>query len=195
METCRDGYKLAFLLTGPHSLGKSVEWKHGSKKRSRKSVSQGVPTRWGNQLNGNQAVREWHLRYAAVHFYEKRLYLAAWCEEDQPSDLPELAHNACFRFDRIIEVSPIEAEWRNAGLATATVHLALYSTLIKAYEKREEDTVQMDGDRLLVERLITNSFWFVRSILPYGEECEILAPESVRTQMSERFKKAANLYA
>ncbi len=38
---------------GPHSLGKSVEWKQWSTGISVRISSHFVPTRWGNQLNGN----------------------------------------------------------------------------------------------------------------------------------------------
>ena len=41
-----------YLRPGPHSLGKSVEWKHDCPNLGGFLV-QPVPTRWGNQLNGN----------------------------------------------------------------------------------------------------------------------------------------------
>jgi len=39
-------------LLSPHSLGKSVEWKH-LRLTSQWFYGGEVPTRWGNQLNGN----------------------------------------------------------------------------------------------------------------------------------------------
>ena len=39
-------------ITGPHSLGQSVEWKLPYRLPIPDRMSQG-PTRWGNQLNGN----------------------------------------------------------------------------------------------------------------------------------------------
>ena len=36
----------------PHSLGQSVEWKHRNRSNDWTTVDMG-PTRWGNQLNGN----------------------------------------------------------------------------------------------------------------------------------------------
>ncbi len=37
----------------PHSLGKSVEWKHPRGPTVQRPSRRVVPTRWGNQLNGN----------------------------------------------------------------------------------------------------------------------------------------------
>ncbi len=37
----------------PHSLGKSVEWKPVDLVRQHRTHPGQVPTRWGNQLNGN----------------------------------------------------------------------------------------------------------------------------------------------
>jgi len=41
-----------YQLQCPHSLGKSVEWKPIAE-ANRRAVKSIVPTRWGNQLNGN----------------------------------------------------------------------------------------------------------------------------------------------
>ena len=48
-----DGNELfSFTIDGPHSLGKSIEWKLHPQ-LVRRSIDWCVPTRWGNQLNGN----------------------------------------------------------------------------------------------------------------------------------------------
>ncbi len=52
METHRGiAYDRLTYKPRPHSLGKSVEWKHDSANRLHDELP--VPTRWGNQLNGN----------------------------------------------------------------------------------------------------------------------------------------------
>ena len=40
------------MRVGPHSLGKPIEWKP-SRERMLPGTKEKVPTRWGNQLNGN----------------------------------------------------------------------------------------------------------------------------------------------
>ncbi len=45
-------------LERPHSLGKSVEWKREIAK-SQAFAGIDVPTRWGNQLNGNNSASAW----------------------------------------------------------------------------------------------------------------------------------------
>jgi len=42
---------MEFNRRGPHSLGKSVEWKRSRYREGCGRYS--VPTRWGNKLNGN----------------------------------------------------------------------------------------------------------------------------------------------
>ncbi len=44
------------VWSGPHSLGKSVEWKLKSDCPIAGPWEASVPTRWGNQLNGNTGV-------------------------------------------------------------------------------------------------------------------------------------------
>ena len=53
METTRRGFVNIFISErGPHSLGKSVEWKL-FERMTYEPCKVPVPTRWGNQLNGN----------------------------------------------------------------------------------------------------------------------------------------------
>ncbi len=40
-------------LDCPHSLGKPLEWKPEESDSANAKGEQGVPTRWGNHLNGN----------------------------------------------------------------------------------------------------------------------------------------------
>ena len=50
METSNQ-YSLYAAPSSPHSLGKSIEWKRKVLKQIVRLYF--VPTRWGNQLNGN----------------------------------------------------------------------------------------------------------------------------------------------
>ena len=52
METTKQEQSDLCNYTGPHSLGKLIEWKLGITPASK--TSSAVPTRWGNSLNGNR---------------------------------------------------------------------------------------------------------------------------------------------
>jgi len=141
-------------------------------------------------------LKEWHLHYAEIAFHEKRLYLDAWCEETQDGDLPDLQHNSCFRFDRIIEISSIEVPWREEGLDKTLVSLAFYGGLIRAYEKRSQDVrVELGDGVLFCDREITNGFYLVRAILAYGKDCEVIAPQALREKARSHFLAALERYA
>lgn len=140
------------------------------------------------------AGRLWYytVRYAKVCFREKRNYLECWCEETEGNqDLPELQHNWSLRLDRIVDASvvPIEGEWRKS-LDTVEVKFQLTGGLAHAYQQRDTDVavewVSASPQVLRVIRRISNTFWFVREILPYGKDCVVREPESVRAKMLEQ---------
>ncbi len=128
---------------------------------------------------------EYSVRYAEIAFHEKRFYVGAWCEEAlETPDYPELMHNRCFRFDRIQAILPISGEWRDLGLDSLLVQLHFYRGLIKAYEFRlgiDEREEIGDGVRKIWRRT-SNPFWLLREIRAYGEDCEVISPESARRQ-------------
>ncbi len=137
--------------------------------------------------------QEFTVRYGEVAFHDKRFYLDAWCEEilDLP-DYPELAHNRCFRLDRIKAIIPISGELHSAGLDSVEVQLHFCGGLARAYEFRQgiDEREEFDGDNLRrVWRRVSNPFWLLREVQAYGASCEVIAPASIRTQA----KKAAEL--
>jgi hypothetical protein len=130
--------------------------------------------------------QEFTVRYGEIAFHEKRFYLDAWCEEmPDLSEHPELTHNRCYRLDRIKAIVPISGEWRETRLETMEVQLHFYRGLVKAYEFRSgiDEREEFEGQALRrVWRRISNPFWFLREILPYGADCEVVAPASIRMQ-------------
>lgn len=122
------------------------------------------------------------VRVGTVVFRERRHYLQAWCDETAGGD-PLLKHNRCFRFDRIRSVSPCAKTWRGQ-LDSIDVDLRFSGGLAKAYEAKAEDihdTTQPDGLRC-VTRQATNLFWLCREVIGYGNGCEILGPDTVRSR-------------
>lgn len=142
---------------------------------------------------------EFTARYAEIHFYEKRYYLQIWCEEtadveSETPDLPELWHNRCLRFDRIQALRPISGKWRGR-LDTIKVYLHFRGWLRNAYEPKPDDVEnQVVGEIRQVVRKVANPFWLIREISRYWEDCEIVAPESLRQRMKEKLAKMNNLY-
>ncbi|NJR50854.1 MAG: WYL domain-containing protein [Leptolyngbyaceae cyanobacterium CSU_1_3] len=140
------------------------------------------------------------IRYAKVTPHEQRQYLDCWCEQtDGNQDIPELAHNWCLRLDRIPEaaITPIAGQW-NPSLDTVEVEMNVYRGLAFAYQAKPEDisnewrTNSSEVRRVL--RRVTSTFWFFREIFRYGDECQIMAPESVRSLIRHKVQALVELY-
>lgn len=138
------------------------------------------------------------VRYAEIAFEEKRFYLNIWCDETEDianTDFPELIHNRCLRLDRIKGVVPINGQWRHEGLDSLKVYLHFYKGLIKAYEPKPNDiSNEVIGEVRQVVRNVSNPFWLVREMLRYGDECEIVSPENVRSLLQQKILTLCQLY-
>ncbi len=140
------------------------------------------------------AERVWSftIRHARIAIHESRQYLDCWCEETEGNqDLPELAHNRCLRLDRITDaaVSPIPGTWR-PQLDSIAVELHLFQGLAFAYQsKTAHDQVNewlADPPQVRrVVRTISNSFWLIREVLRYGQDCEVVSPEVMRDRVKQ----------
>lgn len=140
------------------------------------------------------------IRFAKVVFREKRQYLECWCEETEGSDdLPELQHNRTLRLDRIPEaaISSAQGQWRS-GLDTLDAEMHILGGLAFAYQARTEDVVNewmtAQPDTRRVVRRISNTFWFFREILPYGEDCVIIGTESLRNRFITKLRLLCKQY-
>lgn len=139
--------------------------------------------------------------HAQIVTYEKRQYLECWCDETAGNqDLPELSHNWALRLDRIPEaaITPVAGRWR-PNLDQIEVEMHLSGGLAFAYEPKAQDIVNewlLDQRQIRkVVRLVSNSFWFLREILRYGEDCEVIAPEQVRQQVRQKLAAMIHLYS
>ncbi|MBD2128584.1 WYL domain-containing protein [Microcoleus sp. ZQ-A2] len=149
--------------------------------------------------NSQNQQLEFTVRYAEIPFYEKRFYLQVWCEEtadvenDIP-DLPELWHNRCLRFDRILSVLPISGEWRGQ-LDSIEVYLQFWGWMAKAYEPKNDDIEnEVIGNVRNVVRRVANPFWLVREVSRYWEDCVILSPDSLRDRLKQKLRSLCHLY-
>jgi predicted DNA-binding transcriptional regulator YafY len=149
--------------------------------------------------NSQNQQLEFTVRYAEIPFYEKRFYLQVWCEEtadvenDIP-DLPELWHNRCLRFDRILSVLPISGEWRGQ-LDSIEVYLQFRGWMAKAYEPKNDDIEnEVIGNVRNVVRRVANPFWLVREVSRYWEDCVILSPDSLRDRLKQKLRSLCHLY-
>lgn len=119
-----------------------------------------------------------------------REYLDCWCEEtDSSTDLPALAHNRTLRLDRITEaaISSVAGSWRK-DLDTIEVTLRLYGGLAIAYRTKQGRDLSVEWlseppHTRQVIRQVTSLFWFMRDILPYGGDCEVMEPAVMKTKM------------
>ena len=148
------------------------------------------------------AERLWNftVRHAKVTPHEKRQYLDCWCEEtEENQDIEGLTHNWCLRLDRIQEaaVMPAEGQWRSE-LAYVEVEMHLSGGLAFAYRTKPEDTVNdwlADKQRVRrVVRKVYSTFWFIREVMQYAENCVVVAPESVRDRIRQKLQLMCTQY-
>jgi len=148
--------------------------------------------------NSQHQVLEFTVRFAAFKLYEKRVYLQIWCNETEDSnDIAELKHYRCLRLDRIRIQSllAIDEPWRE-GFDSVEVQIHLHGWLIAAYESKPEDIeVEQREGYLWVKRRVINTFWFFRAIAKYYEDCEIVAPESVRQLHQQKIARLQQRYS
>ncbi|MEC4982865.1 MAG: WYL domain-containing protein [Oscillatoria sp. PMC 1068.18] len=136
--------------------------------------------------------------FAKIEPIEKRKYLVCCCEETEGNfDIPELCHNWTLRLDRIVEaaVIPLSQTWLE--LETIPVEFHLFGTLAFGYRGYKPGDIflsELEGNppHRRVIRDIYSTFWLIREILPYGADCEIVAPKSVRSRFIEQQLKALN---
>ena len=145
----------------------------------------------------------WHftIRHARIVPRDERQYLDCWCEETEGSqDVPELIHNRTLRLDRITDaaISAIKGPWHN-DLDTLNVEMHLYEGLAFAYRSKKSRDISVEWlpdkpQARQVIRQITSTFWFVREVLPYGGDCEVIGPESVREKIATQIQTLFDRY-
>lgn len=150
------------------------------------------------------AERIWQftIRYAAIVSHEDRQYLDCWCEEtEEAQGLAELQHNRSLRIDRITDaaISRVAEQWRTTGLATILVELHLFRGLAFAYRTKSAiDEVNEWHEHLpqvrRVVRRVSSPFWLIREVLRYGQDCEVVSPESVRELIKQELLKMCDRY-
>ena len=140
------------------------------------------------------------VRHAKVTPYEKRQYLDCWCEETENNqDVEGLRHNWCLRLDRIQDaaVTPIEGQWL-PSLPQIEVEMNLLRGLAFAYRAKPEDSENewlADQSRIRrVVRKVSNTFWFIREVMQYGEDCVIVSPDNVRDRIKQKLRLQCQQY-
>lgn len=148
------------------------------------------------------AERLWNftVRHAKITLHEKRQYLDCWCEETENNqDVEDLRHNWCLRLDRIQDaaVTPIEGQWL-PSLPQIEVEMNLLRGLAFAYRAKPEDSENdwlADQSRIRrVVRKVSNTFWFLREVMQYGEDCVIVSPESLRDRVKQKLRLQCQQY-
>lgn len=140
---------------------------------------------------------DYAVHYGEIAFEEKRFYLNIWCEETEDADAryPQLVHNRCLRFDRILSIVKMDGQWRSEGLDYLKVQLHFYRGMVKAYESKDNDLDnEVIGQVRQVVRRVTNPFWLLRDVRRYGGDCEIISPGSLRQQFQEELKDWCRRY-
>lgn len=139
---------------------------------------------------------------AELVIHEDRQYLDCWCEETEGNqDIAELRHNWCLRLDRIMNAQLIPLRfpaWR-PQLDTTLVELHLFDSLAHAYySKTNQDELsewlEDKPETCRVVRRISNSFWLIREVLSYGQNCEVIFPKEIRNRVKDHLIELWNRY-
>lgn len=150
--------------------------------------------------DAQEQVWQFTVVYARIQPIEKRQYLLCRCAESEGNqDLPELAHNRTLRLDRIQEaaIAPLSEPWL-PGPETIPVTFHLQGGLAFVYEQKPDDLeVDLEKDPPIrrVVRQVYNTFWFLREIAQYWEDCEIIAPEALRQRHQQKIAALRDLYS
>ena len=130
---------------------------------------------------------EFTARSAKIRLYDKRLYLEIWCDDAEPREIPELAHNRCLRLDKIVNLLPASANWRES-IDYLEVQLHFSKGLAHNYESKPDEDVanEMVGDVRHVVKRVSSIFWLFRDVLRYGEDCIIVSPDGVRDRFQQK---------
>jgi predicted DNA-binding transcriptional regulator YafY len=157
-----------------------------------------------NYRDASDRAFSWTVRYAEFVTHEKRSYLDFWADEQEDNqDIEPLSHNWCIRLDRIVSVDPVPSggEWRQ-GLDTVEVEFHLYKGLSYAYAKETQGlkkgdivSIRLDADTRRVVRRISNTFWFIREIARYVDDCQVIAPDSVRSLILDKAQRLVGRYS
>ncbi|MCD8488252.1 MAG: WYL domain-containing protein [Desertifilum sp.] len=148
-----------------------------------------------------EQIWHFHIYHAQIERHEDRQYLDCWCLETEGNfDLPELSHNRCLRLDRIPDaaIAPISGSWRET-LDSIAVEMHLFQGLAFAYRSKTGADIANDWLEDIpqvrrVVRKVSNTFWFFREVLRYGEDCEIVAPDSVRDRFKQKLLSLCDRY-
>ncbi|NEO26737.1 MAG: WYL domain-containing protein, partial [Kamptonema sp. SIO4C4] len=150
------------------------------------------------------AERQWTFTvlHGQIRLIENHQYLVCTCEETEGNqDIAELEHNWSLRLDRITEaaIAPLNTPWQPLDQIPVTFRLlrGLAFAYAKGEPKPDDLTVgAIEGDppSRVVERQIFSTFWFFREIRQYGADCEIIAPESVRSRFQQQLQQMCEQY-
>jgi len=142
------------------------------------------------------------VRYAKVVPHEEKQYLDCWCEETTGNyDLEVLRHNRSLRLERIseVKVSDIDGKWLH-DLDTIKVKMLLFGGLVDGYKPKNNSDIsnlksEVNGRKtIILLRAVSNTFWFFREVMRYGEDCVIVEPDSIREQFKQKLIALCDLY-
>ncbi|WP_199245406.1 YafY family protein [[Phormidium] sp. ETS-05] len=142
------------------------------------------------------------VRHAQINLHEGGQYLDCWCEETEGNlDLPELIHNWSLRLDRIVTagVAPIQRPWRS-HMDSLRVEMHLFDRLAFAYAARiksEDEFTEWlpdSGQVLRVVKKISNTYWFIREVMPQAQQCLVISPQNLRDRLQQQLVQICQLY-
>lgn len=140
----------------------------------------------------NDTIEVIYARYAEIIRHELRYHLEIWSTQIGTDD--NLPYNQCLQFDRIVNIKAAIAEWRSS-LDMLEVEFCLDGKLTDIYIPKPADILdERHGDKRVIRRLISNTSWFIREIILYGENCEIIYPQQIQDLLIDQLKSTLDRY-
>ncbi len=143
---------------------------------------------------------QYTILHARILTQDQQQYLVCRCLETEGNqELEPLRHNWTLRLDRINEaaVTSLPKPW-STGLDLMSAELHMRGPLAFTYDPKETDTsaefLDVHPPVKRVVRQIFSSFWLFREILPYGKDCIIIQPESLRQRFRHEIQQLCHSY-
>lgn len=172
----------------------------------RKNIENAINRRQPFQLTYQDAADRqfsFTILHGQLRLLENHQYLVCTCQETEGNeDIPELQNNWTFRLDRIQEavVNPVKLPWQ-PQIDQITVQFEVYGRLVFNYGKtgyKSDDLslgeIEGNPPQRTITRNVFSTFWFFRDIAPYWDNCQIIAPESVRTHFQAKLRSLYDKY-
>ena len=122
-----------------------------------------------------------------LSFNSEKLYIWGHC----------LEHNeySYFRLDRIIKISALKLKREEKEVPKIKVIYELYNETKNNYTEQENETILVTtDDSIVIEEASKNKFALIQKILYMGQDCKIIYPDYLKSELLEHLNRMEESY-